>query len=303
MALRESQKTQWVFTLNNPDKQVETDDPQRLDYRYLVWQLERGDSGTPHLQGMVVLNKKARLSTLKKSLPRAHFEPMRGTVEQAAAYCQKEEGRLEGPWVRGEYCDRGTRSDLVTLRSDLDSGMTMLDVSENHFSNFLRYGRGIKEYRLLHSLPRAWKTEVWFFYGPTNSGKTYTVHKLAPGVFVKPHGTWFTGFDNHTDVILDEFTSTKYGKITDLNQWLDQYKCTVPVHGGTVNFNPLRIWITSNIPPQDLFPKVLQEKPELVRAFWSRVEYIFKFKSDRTCKYFSEMYIGPIHWLAGNKRL
>lgn len=309
--------TKWVFTLNNPTEQ-DKQDVLSLCYQYLVFQLERGASGTPHYQGIVVLDKKQRLSTLKKSVPRAHFEPMRGRVEQAAHYaakphegcdcnhCKKAqaEDRLEGPWYHGVHRDSGTRSDLVTLQTDIKSGMTLEDLADNHFSHFLRYGRGIHEYRRMHSVPRAWKTEVWFLFGPSNSGKTWIAHQMARNLFVKPHGTWWTGFDSHTDVLLDEFTSTKYGKITDLNQWFDQYPCTAPVHGGTVNFNPRRVWITSNIHPRDLFPKVTEKAPELVRAFWNRVEYIVEFQEDRTFQLIPEMYIGswPM-WKEGDKRL
>lgn len=307
--------TKWVFTINNPtdkDKQ----DVESLAYEYLVYQLERGASGTPHFQGALVLKKKQRFSSLKKQVPRAHWKPMEASVEQAAHYASKphegceckhckenQEGRLEGPWYRGKYRDRGTRSDLVALKQDLDSGMSLQVISEYHFSNFIRYGRGIKEYRLLHSIKRDWKTEVVFMFGPKNSGKSWWVHQLCKNLFVKPHHTWWTGFDDHSDVLFDEFTSTKYGKITDLNQWFDKYQCTAPVHGGTVNINPRRIWITSNLTPQQLFPKVDQTQPALVEAFWSRVEWIVEFKSDRSFHFHSEYFISSSYWKEGFKRL
>lgn len=301
MSTIESPRTQWVFTINNPTEK-DREDVQLLPFRFLVFQLERGDSGTPHYQGAVVLKKKVRFKTLKKLVPRAHFEPMRGTPEQAAEYASKEEGRLEGPWRYGEPPRPGTRTDLMRVKKDMDEGMSLKELSEEHFSAFIRYGRGLKEYRLLHSEPRRWKTEVYYLWGPKNSGKSFMVHQRQ-NVFVKPHASWWTGYDDHTDVLFDEFTSTKYGKITELNQWFDKYPCTAPVHGGTVNINPRRIWITSNMHPTTLFPKVEQEKPELVKAFWSRVEWIYQFKEDRTYENIPTMFLAGDYWKCGFKRL
>ena len=44
----------WCFTLNNPvrDEPVPaTEDPKQWGASYLVYQLEKGESGTPHYQG------------------------------------------------------------------------------------------------------------------------------------------------------------------------------------------------------------------------------------------------------------
>lgn len=51
---------------------------------------EVGEGGTPHLQGCVSFKKKLRP---KSSFPpRTHWEKMRGSWEEAVAYCQKEDG-------------------------------------------------------------------------------------------------------------------------------------------------------------------------------------------------------------------
>lgn len=41
---RQTPLVKWVFTLNNPTEQ-DKKDVLSLDYQYLVFQLERGDSG------------------------------------------------------------------------------------------------------------------------------------------------------------------------------------------------------------------------------------------------------------------
>lgn len=52
---------------------------------------EQGETGTPHLQGFLILQNPQRLSFLKRRLhATAHFENARGTSEEASVYCKKD---------------------------------------------------------------------------------------------------------------------------------------------------------------------------------------------------------------------
>ena len=83
--------------------------------RYGVWQLERGKNGTAHLQGYVEFRKAMSLTAIKKVVgERAYVEERRGTREEARAYCQKEDTRVEGPWEHGIWISgAGHRTDTV----------------------------------------------------------------------------------------------------------------------------------------------------------------------------------------------
>jgi hypothetical protein len=102
------QSRKWIFTINNP---TEADDPGAVlqplgdTVRYAVWQLERGENGTPHYQGFVLWKGRGRrLQGMKELFPRAHLEVARGRCQENRDYCTKEEGRLEGPtWFINEY--------------------------------------------------------------------------------------------------------------------------------------------------------------------------------------------------------
>ena len=52
---------------------------------------ERGDEGTPHLQGYVQFKTEKSLKQLKALMPRAHVEPRMGPIDKAIAYCHKDE--------------------------------------------------------------------------------------------------------------------------------------------------------------------------------------------------------------------
>lgn len=99
----------WMFTNNNPGP----DDNPVYDctkVQYLCYQLEKGQNGTFHFQGVCqFLNKDTTMAKAKEVLgARSHVEKMRGTPEQAVQYCKKEESRVDGPWDFGELLARGS---------------------------------------------------------------------------------------------------------------------------------------------------------------------------------------------------
>lgn len=96
-------KHAWVFTLNNyeeselPLKMVEVglwSEPalnwENSNIIYLGYGKEKAKSGTPHLQGMLIFNRPVGLMSLKRLNARAHWQPMRGSFQEAKQYCSKE---------------------------------------------------------------------------------------------------------------------------------------------------------------------------------------------------------------------
>lgn len=81
--------------------------------RACVYQLERApQTGRLHYQGFVQFCTHQTLGQVKAVFsPWApHLEIMRGTVEQAVAYCKKEDSRVDGPWEWGEFASQGKRA-------------------------------------------------------------------------------------------------------------------------------------------------------------------------------------------------
>lgn len=64
----------WCFTLNNyTEEELDTLDTQKT-YRMRIGK-EVGESGTPHLQGYLEAKNPIKFDTLRRMLPRAHWEP------------------------------------------------------------------------------------------------------------------------------------------------------------------------------------------------------------------------------------
>lgn len=82
----------WCFTMNNySENDICEIVPlcQTLAKKY-IFAKEIGESGTPHLQGVIEFKKKIRpLKVFPKGI---HWEKRRGTWEDASKYCMKENG-------------------------------------------------------------------------------------------------------------------------------------------------------------------------------------------------------------------
>jgi hypothetical protein len=243
-----------MFTLNNPEgykPELEWKD----EIKFLVYQLEKGKEETLHLQGYVQFTKNKRLAALKKLCPRAHWEKRQGSHEQAKAYCTKEDTRQSEPVMVGEEPAPGKRNDLDAVKKLIDTGASWKQVADEHFTQFVKYERGLRSYSSLTAKPRDFKTEVIVLYGPTGTGKSLFCRTNAPDAywyFPQKDGKWWDGYEGEDDIVIDEF----YGQL----QWsaalrlFDRYPCQVEVKGRTINFAPKRIFITSNKEPYYWYP-------------------------------------------------
>lgn len=118
----------WCFTDNNPDYEP-MELPQHPEEKYCSWQLEKGESGTLHIQGYIELKKQMTLSAMKAWLPGAHFEPRKGTREEARDYTMKDDSRVAGPFERGEFGqEQGKRMDLEAVKLAVAEGKSKREI-------------------------------------------------------------------------------------------------------------------------------------------------------------------------------
>lgn len=263
----------WCFTLNNPSS---NEIPKHTHERYLIWQLETGQSGNIHLQGYIELTQSTRLQNMASWLPGAHFEPRRGTREQAREYCKKEDSRTAGPWERGDWESggSGTRNDLADVKRKLDDGASELDIANDHFGTWCKHHRAFREYKKLKTEHRKEKTEVIVYWGDSGTGKTRKVLEEAPNACWKTRDEWWDNYDNQDDVILDDF----YGWLPYdfLLRLLDRYPLDINCKGGQKRFTSKRIFITSNKPPEEWYPNIAYKEPLLRRI--DKREHFTAFK-------------------------
>lgn len=267
------QGVNYLFTINNP---TDNDNPEKWEYKYLIYQIEKGENETTHYQGYIIFKKKMSIAGLKKINSRAHWELRKGTHEQAVAYCSKKETRIDGPFIFGTGPTPGKRNDLLALKESLDKKASMKEIAQEHFVPFLKYHKGIAVYRNLITEPRRFKTEVTVLWGITGVGKSRICAETFPNaywVFPQQVGKWWDGYEGEEVVIIDDF----YGWFQHnyMLRLLDRYPMKVESKGGVLEFIPKKIFITSNKPPEEWYPRMEAQLPQLLR----RIDNIY-YKPD-----------------------
>lgn len=89
-------KRHWCFTVNNytnDDIAQIHKEKELLSCKSYCFQEEKGESGTPHLQGVISYKNAKTLSMMRKILPKAHWEVCRNVVA-SYAYCSKKDTRI-----------------------------------------------------------------------------------------------------------------------------------------------------------------------------------------------------------------
>lgn len=243
----------WCFTLNNYTQE----DEERIQglvagesLAYVVYGREVGESGTPHLQGYLEVSSRIGIRKVKEMIGRrSHLEIARGSLETNQTYCKKQEDYFEeGSPIGGQ----GVRSDLLSVKADIDAGMEESAIADKHFGQWVRYSKSFRTYRALKACtPRNWKTVVSIFWGKTGTGKTRQVFENNEDVYVPGDYKWFDGYRGQEVVLLDDFRG-EYD-LQYLLKLLDRYPMQVPIKGGFVTWCPKQVFITSNVNPIDWY--------------------------------------------------
>jgi len=232
-----------------------------------VWQLEKGSSGTIHVQGYIEMKSPQRFSTMKTLLPKAHLEKRNGSRHQAINYVTKEETRESGPWIYPEdqnlqdLMDKATRGLMSKSEKKHDDFINKIkkgaddeQLSKEHPSLYLRYLSCIDKIRLKYVKERDWKMQVLVLQGPSGCGKSFYCKQNFPGAYYKMGDDWWDGYFAHETVVLDDF----YGgwiKLGCFLKLIDEYPYQVRVKGGTRQFVAKTICITTNTVPDQWYKK------------------------------------------------
>lgn len=251
----------WCFTLNNwTEDEYNFIYEWRDDVTLLVVGKEIGAQGCPHLQAVVTFKRTFRLAGLKELLPRAHWEPCRDR-EASIKYCKKDDDYFE---IVNDL--QGKRTDIEraveTLRS---SGLNA--VATEHSNTFVKFHGGFRALadQLESGRLAGQKPEVHWYWGSTGSGKTRRVIEKECDLWISGDDLkWFDGYQGQEAALLDDFRDDMC-KLQFLLRLLDRYPLRVQVKGGHTQWKPLRIYITSSKPPEQMYQKTGENIQQLIR--------------------------------------
>lgn len=249
-----SQFAGWMFTINNPTDADPVSIEESCDLKFIAYQHEIAPgTGTPHIQGYAYFNRCLTLSAVKRLHDTAHWEPRRGTHDQALAYVTKEDSRdpaYPEPIILGD-APKDAKRGVKELHAAIVAGDSVTKLCEEHPSMLNCFKNALLVKNQL-APQRNRDIKVLALTGPTGTGKSHLAQLLAPNAFRVPpacgkDNMWFDGYGGETEVIIEEF----YGgiKYSYLLQLLDKYPVALPVKGSHCRLLATTIILTSNAHP------------------------------------------------------
>lgn len=275
MPARGSRNRAYCFTCNNyTDEQ--RDLLKSLDdagtTRYIVYQPEVAPTtGTKHLQGYIVFANPRTFDGVRVLLgPQFSIQVARGDCESNYTYCSKEDSRDDSAdfaviehgsrdSVLGTGAGSGSRTDLELIGKRLRDGATETDIAFDYPASYIMYTRGIRSFAQLTVPSRRDPPTVYWYWGPTGTGKTRSASEESPDAYWKSAShTWWDGYDGLADVIIDDYRCD-FCKFSELLRILDRYPYQLQIKGGTQQLNAKRIYITAPRPPEEMWASRTEE--------------------------------------------
>lgn len=231
---------------------------------YIKGQLELSNATAYlHWQLMVVTSKKCTVTKLKSVFgDSAHIEPSRSVA--AEQYVWKEDTAVIGTRFElgAKPFKRNDSKDWDEIRNMAREGRLddlPGDVYIRHYSN-------LKRIACDHMQAVAVERQVMVYWGRTGAGKSRRAWDEASlDAYPKdPRSKFWDGYRGQENVVIDEFRGGI--DISHMLRWLDRYPVVVEVKGSSVVLRATKIWITSNIHPNDWYPTLDEEtKQALLR--------------------------------------
>lgn len=224
-------------------------------------------TGREHIQWAIYFKNPRAVSGVRKAMPGAHVEIMRGTCEQSEAYCRKDGNFVE----HGIMPTQGERKDLHEIADEIVGGCTMSDIAVNYPGKFVQYHRGFSALRSRVMGRRKWKTEIIWLWGPTGTGKSKQASEMAPNAYWKMGGNkWWDGYDGEDDIIIDDYRCDLC-TFSYLLRLFDRYPLRVESKGGSVEMLAKRIIVTAPYSPSEMWSG---RTPEQLEQLLRRIEHV-----------------------------
>lgn len=219
---------------------------------YIKGQLELGaGTGYLHWQVLVAFQAKVRLASVTRTFGEGiHAEPSKSVA--ADEYVWKEETRVAGTQFElgAKPIQRGRTVDWELIRTNAREGR-LDDIPGDIYCRL--YGN-LRRIATDNMRPVALVREVIVYWGRTGVGKSRRAWEEATfDAYPKdPRTKFWDGYRDHENVVFDEFRGDI--DIAHMLRWTDRYPVNVEVKGSSVVLKAKKIWITSNLHPNDWYP-------------------------------------------------
>lgn len=227
-------------------------------------------TGRLHHQVVAGFGRAVRLNAVKGKVGPGHWEKSRS--DAAEKYCWKLDTRVAGTQFElgGKPIRRNNSEDWNRVRDLAKQG----EIEQIPADIYIRY------YRTLKTIAEDFRENVGIvksvhvFWGKTGTGKSKRAWEEAGlQAYAKdPRTKWWDGYRGQENVIIDEFRGTV--DISHILRWLDRYPVRVELKGGSTALLCEKVWITSNLAPEQWYPELDEEtKAALLRRLTNIVHF------------------------------
>lgn len=257
----------WGFTENNPtsERTKKWQDAIKEHCEYGVFELEKGENGTPHLQGYFVLNKKKRLSWIKNNMSEtAYLFAANGTPDQNYIYCTKDyrAGKVASYFEHGTLPTTGGQKHAEKYKEAIEVaksqgdiiGAVAPDIALRYYGTLQRIKR---RYRPLPDQLSCLRNSL--HYGSTGMGKSsYINNRYGSKVYHKNSDKWWCDYveqeETHgvSTVLIEELDNSNIYLLSWIKKWIDRYPFRAEPKGGSVMIRPPKFDITTNFSLEDI---------------------------------------------------
>lgn len=257
------QSKAWCFTINNYTSEDE-EWVNRLECEIIFASIEKGESGTPHIQGYVKFRTNHRLAAVKKLHGKAHWEIAKGNVDHNKNYIMKSGSTILRESNQTTLATLA-RSDSVLFGAKARAHIwddTRLAAQEGRMEDipsdmFIRYYNALNRIRDDYGAKPDILDEInnFWFYGPTGTGKSKTARERWPDSYIKNLNKWWCGYRGEETVIIEEYhPDCKLNSF--LKIWADRYPFRGEYKGGSHLIRPKQIIVCSNFSLEECFSGV-----------------------------------------------
>lgn len=298
---RDPPSFRWLMTLNNPTPEEVESVKQWLPRGCKQWILgeeEGHEEHTHHIHCYCSLITKARLTTMKKIQPRAHWDKWNDNdpslyFSKMTILSEQMKDKAKAKVELEEVIEFTRENGLEACR-------------QQYPTMYIRHWRALQQFleEERKHLPKE-KPTVYWLYGISGGGKTRWATETFPDHVIITQAVkgsvWFDGYDGQECVILDDIRNWTY-RYAFLLQLLDRYKMRVPVKGGYKEWLPKYIIITCPWSPNDLWGKCYRngelEENDQFAQLMRRLDWVYEFAEgtyqDRTDRCWSEANLNPV---------
>lgn len=258
--------------------------------KYSIFQLEKGEKETEHIQAFINFTIGKRFNTIKTYFPSAHIEPVKGTSVQARDYCSKTDTKIGETYEVGEFAEERSRTDISNFVDCVLNNMSDEELCKLYPSLYVKEINKISQIRnnlIFNKFSKEIRdVKVVYIWGAPRTGKTrYIMNKYGLGNYYSVDNYGYTAFDEYSGedvIVFDEYDSQI--DITYINKLLDMYPVKLRARYGNKMACYTKVYIVSNLSLSGQYIDIQKDVSKRVKyeAFVSRIDSIIKFHDNGT---------------------